>query len=73
MTNYHLRYNIYQSPGSPIERERWLQFDNPLNNQQVKEFLELEHGNKVSMILCKVICQEEFELIHPQFFAPPNG
>jgi quinol monooxygenase YgiN len=64
MTYYHLRYNVYEDAGFPVEKERWMMFDQPSNDFQVKQHLEREHGNKVSIIVSKVISLEEFELNH---------
>jgi hypothetical protein len=62
MTYYHLRYNIYEEPGFPVEKERWVTFNSTCNDHEVKEYLEREHQNVVSIIMSKVICREEFEL-----------
>jgi hypothetical protein len=62
MTYYHLRYNIYEEPGFAVEKERWVTFDSTRNDHEVKEFLESEHQNVVSIIMSKLICLEEFEL-----------
>lgn len=61
---YHVRYNVYEPPGSPVEKENWIKFDKWLDQSAMKEFLEIKHQNKVSIILCKEICLEEFEQDH---------
>ena len=65
MTYYHLRYNVYRHPqGFPVENERWMMFEEHLDDFQMKKYLEKEHGNIVSIIVSKEICLEEFELNH---------
>ena len=61
MTYYHLRYNVYEEPGFPIEKERWMMFNEHVDDFQVRKGLEQEHGNTVSIIVSKEICLEEFE------------
>ena len=62
MTYYHLRYNVYEEPGFPVEKERWMMFDESIDDFQVRKRLEQEHGNTVSVIVSKAICLEEFEM-----------
>ncbi|RYE29287.1 MAG: hypothetical protein EOP48_32725 [Sphingobacteriales bacterium] len=61
---YHLRYNVYEPPGSPVEKERWIKFDKFVDESIIRVDLETKHQNKVSLILCKEICLEEFEQNH---------
>lgn len=61
MNYYHLRYNVYEDAAA-VEKERWLQFNNHLDDCQVKLFLEEEHRHPVSIIMSKEICLEEYEL-----------
>ena len=65
MTYFHIRYNVYEEAGFPVEKERWIMFDQSFNDYEVKQLLEREHGNTVSIIVSKEICQEEFELNNP--------
>lgn len=62
MNYYHLRYNVYEKFGFAVEKERWMESQTPLNDFQVREQLEKEYKNTVSIILSKSICREEFEL-----------
>jgi hypothetical protein len=62
MTYYHLRYNVYAHAGAAVEKERWVTFEFPLDDSQIRQQLEREHHQPVSIILSKVICREEFEL-----------
>jgi hypothetical protein len=64
MTYYHLRYNVYEKAGYPVEKERWIQSDLPLDDTKAREHLEQEHQYQVSIITWKVICLEEFEMSH---------
>jgi hypothetical protein len=61
---YHLRYNVYESAGSPVEKETWIEFKHRVDESNIREHLEAKHKNKVSIILCKEICLEEFEGVH---------
>ncbi len=61
---YHLRYNVYEPPGSPVEKEAWIKFDKRVDESEIKEHLEAKHSNKVSIILCKDVCVEEFDGVH---------
>jgi len=62
LTYYHIRYNVYEEAGFPVEKERWMMFDGPTNDFMVKQNLEAEHGYLVSVIVSKEICLQEFEL-----------
>jgi len=62
LTYYHIRYNVYEEAGFPVEKEIWVMFDGPINDFKVKQHLEAEHGNFVSIIVSKEICLQEFEL-----------
>ena len=64
MTYYHLRFNVYEPPGAPVEKETWIKFDIPLDGSQIRQHLEREHRNMVSIILCKEINLEEFDQLH---------
>lgn len=61
MNYYHLRFNVYEQSGAPIEKETWTHFENARDESQIRDFLEAKHKNKVSMILSKEICLEEFQ------------
>ena len=63
-TYYHLRYNVYQDAGAPVEKESWIKFDDPADESVIKEYLATKHQDKVSIILAKEICKEEFEQDH---------
>lgn len=64
MSYYHLRFNVYEQSGFPVEKETWTNFDESVDESQIRAFLEAEHKNKVSLILSKEICLEEFQQIH---------
>lgn len=64
MTYYHLRFNVYEAPGFTVEKETWINLNEPIYDTQIRQHLEKEYQNKVSIIFCKEICLEEFELIH---------
>jgi hypothetical protein len=64
MTYYHLRFNVYESPGFPIEKETWINLEVPLDDWRMRQRLEKEYQNKVSIIVSKVICLEEFKKVH---------
>jgi hypothetical protein len=64
MNYYHLRFNVYEQSGVPVEKEMWIRFDDPLDDSRIREYLEVKHKNKVSMIVSKEICLEEFQQTH---------
>lgn len=64
MNYYHVRFNVYEQPGFPVEKETWMNFDEPLDSSRIRQHLEKEHQNTVSIILCKEICLEEFKQLH---------
>lgn len=63
-TYYHLRYNVYQHAGAPVEKETWIKFDHPVDESVMRDYLAKQHQDKVSIILFKEICLEEFEQVH---------
>jgi hypothetical protein len=65
MTHYHIRYNVYEQEGFPVEKERWVIFDGPVDDTHLRQHLEKEHSDMVSIILSKQISKEEFEGNHP--------
>lgn len=64
MTYYHLRYNVYEEAGFPVEKETWIKFDEPADESMIKQHLETKHQNTVTIISRKEICLEEFEQVH---------
>jgi hypothetical protein len=63
-TYYHLRYNVYQDAGAPVEKETWIKFDDRADESVIKEYLATKHHDTISIILAKEICAEEFEQAH---------
>jgi hypothetical protein len=60
MVYYHLRYNIYPSPGFPVEKEEWTVFPIHLDETAVNKILQEKYHTSISVIVCSVICQEEY-------------
>jgi len=64
MPYYHIRYNIYENQGAPVEKEVWTMFETPTDDFELRRHFEDKHQSQTSIIMSKVINLEEFELNH---------
>lgn len=69
-TYYHLRYNVYEDAGAPVEKETWIKFEHQADESEIREHLATKHLDKVSIIFSKEIDIEEFEQFHSATTLP---
>jgi hypothetical protein len=60
MIFYHIRYNTYPSNAAPVEKDEWLAFSTPHNEQQLKRLLIDRSRTDISIILHRLVCEQEY-------------